>query len=196
MLIGYARVSTADQSLNLQRDALEAAGCDKIFEDHGISGAHTDRPAYIEAMKALKDGDTLVVWRLDRLSRSLFDLVDTLHWMKNRNVEFRSICEGMDTGSPYGEAIYAIASAFAHLERNLIAERTRAGIAAAKARGVKFGRKPALNGKQLDEAIKLQTQGVPISAIADQLGVGKSTLYRYAYSGRTRCDKGIFLLKF
>lgn len=178
MLIGYARVSTADQSLNLQHDALKAAGCDQIFEDHGISGAHTDRPAYIEAMSTLKDGDTLVVWRLDRLSRSLFDLVDTLQVMKERGIAFRSICEGMDTGSPYGEAIYAIASAFAHLERNLIAERTRAGIAAAKARGVKFGRKPALNDRMISEIINLHARGASIAEIAGNLDVGKSTLYR------------------
>jgi len=178
MLIGYARVSTRDQNLALQRDALDAAGCDQIFEDHGISGAHTDRPAYIEAMAALKDGDTLVVWRLDRLSRSLFDLVETLKDMKNRNVAFRSICEGMDTGSPYGEAIYAIASAFAHLERNLIAERTRAGIAAAKARGVKFGRRLALNGHELQNANLLRSEGMSIPTIAERFGVGKSTLYR------------------
>lgn len=179
MLIGYARVSTRDQNLALQRDALEAAGCDQIFEDHGMSGAHTDRPAYIEAMAALKDGDTLVVWRLDRLSRSLFDLVDTLQEMKSRNVAFRSICEGMDTGSPYGEAIYAIASAFAHLERNLIAERTRAGIAAAKARGVKFGRRPALSSHELREAASLRSAGLTMVAISDRMGVSRSTLYRY-----------------
>ncbi len=179
MLIGYARVSTRDQNLALQRDALEAAGCDQIFEDHGISGAHTKRPAYIKAMSTLQNGDTLVVWRLDRLSRSLFDLVDTLQMMKERGIAFRTICEGMDTGSPYGEAIYAIASAFAHLERNLIAERTRAGIAAAKARGVKFGRRPALNRQELHEALYLQAEGMTVAAVADQLGVGRSTLYRH-----------------
>ncbi len=179
MLIGYARVSTRDQNLALQRDALEAAGCNQIFEDHGISGTHTDRPAYIEAMSTLQDGDTLVVWRLDRLSRSLFDLVETLQIMKERGIAFRSICEGMDTASPYGEAIYAIASAFAHLERNLIAERTRAGIAAAKARGVEFGRRPALKDKELQEALFLRAQGVTIQTIANRLGVGRSTLYRH-----------------
>ncbi|WP_026354031.1 recombinase family protein, partial [Woodsholea maritima] len=111
MRIGYARVSTHDQSLNLQRDALVAAQCDQVFEDHGISGACLDRPAYNQMMKALNAGDELVVWRLDRLARSVFDLIDTLHTMKARGIVFRSICEGMDTGSPFGETVFVVASA-------------------------------------------------------------------------------------
>jgi len=188
MRIGYARVSTMDQSIALQRDSLEAAGCDQIFEDHGISGAHPDRPAYAAAMKALKAGDELVVWRLDRLSRSLFDLVDTLHIMKDRGIAFRSICEGMDTASPYGEVIYVMASAFASLERSILIERTRAGMEAAKARGVKFGRRPALNGEGLREALYMRRNGMKVPDIAAQLGVGRSTLYRYM--GEVRAKNG------
>lgn len=179
MRIGYARVSTIEQSLALQLDALSAAGCDEVFEDHGISGANLDRPAYGQVMKALKPGDTLVVWRLDRLARSAFDLIDTLQVMKQRGIAFHSICEGMDTASPYGEMIYVISSAFAHLERSLIIERTRAGMAAAKARGVKFGRKPALNGEELREALFLRKQGMSVTAIATHMGVGRSTMYRH-----------------
>lgn len=178
MRIGYARVSTLDQSLDLQIDALRAAGCERIFQDHGKSGADMDRPAYAAAMKALKAGDELVVWRLDRLARSLFDLIDTLHIMKDRGIAFRSICEGMDTASPYGELIYVMASAFAALERSILIERTRAGMEAAKARGVKFGRRPALNGEGLREALYLRRNGMKVPAIAAQLGVGRSTLYR------------------
>ena len=178
MRIGYARVSTSEQSLDLQLDALEAAGCDQIFKDHGASGATTQRTEYAELMRTLSEGDTLVVWRLDRLARSVFDLIDTLHAMKNRGIAFQSLCEGMDTSSPYGEAIYAIASAFAHLERSLIIERTKAGMEAAKARGVKFGRRPALNGEELREALYLKSKGMKVSAIACQLGVSQATIYR------------------
>ncbi len=179
MRIGYARVSTDDQSLDLQLDALEKAGCDRIFQDHGVSGMVAERIGLSEALLTLKPCDTLVVWRLDRLARSVYDLIDTLHWMRARDIAFASICEGMDTASPFGEAIYIVASAFAHLERSLIVERTRAGIAAAKARGVRFGRRPAMDGETFREALFLKDQGMSVPDVATHIGVGRSTLYRY-----------------
>ena len=189
MRIGYARVSTPEQSLDLQLDALEAARCERIFQDHGVSGVTPHRSNYVAMMKTLKEGDTLVVWRLDRLARSMFDLIDTLHAMQNRGIAFKSICEGMDTSSPYGEAIYAIASAFAHLERSLIIERTKAGMEAAKARGVKFGRRPALNGEELREALYLKSKGMKVNDIACQLGVSQATIYRYVSASKKKTGR-------
>ena len=179
MRIGYARVSTDDQSLDLQLDALVEAGCDRIFKDHGVSGMETERDGLSDALLALSPGDTLVVWRLDRLGRSVFDLIDTLHWMQARDVAFFSICDGLNTGSVFGETIYIVASAFAHLERCYIIERTRAGIAAAKARGVKFGRRPAIDGETFREALFLKSQGMSVPDVATHIGVGRSTMYRY-----------------
>ena len=179
MRIGYARVSTDDQSLDLQLDALAKAGCNRIYQDHGVSGMEAERSGLSEALLALGPGDTLVVWRLDRLGRSVYDLIDTLHWMQAREVAFFSICDGLNTGSVFGETIYIVASAFAHLERSYIVERTRAGMAAAKARGVKFGRRPALDGETFREALFLRGQGMAVSDVATHIGVGRSTLYRY-----------------
>ena len=180
MRIGYARVSTDDQSLDLQLDALAEAGCDRIFKDHGVSGMETERDG--DALLSLNPGDTLVVWRLDRLGRSVFDLIDTLHWMQAREVAFFSICDGLNTGSVFGETIFIVASAFAHLERCYIIERTRAGMAAAKARGVKFGRRPALDGETFREALFLINQGMSVPEVATHVGVSRSTLYRYMKS--------------
>jgi len=182
MRLGYARVSTEDQSLDLQIDALRKAGCAEIYEDHGVSGVAVDRPAFAKIMRALQPGDELVVWRLDRLARSMFDLIDFLRTMRRGEVIFRSLCEGMDTSSPFGEAIYAVASIFAHLERSIIIERTRAGMAAAKARGVTFGRRPVLDSAELREAAYLRSLGMKVPAIAAQIGVGRSTLYRYLHA--------------
>ena len=182
MRIGYARVSTDDQSLDLQLDALAEAGCDRVFQDLGVSGMEAERDGLGEALQALSPGDTLVVWRLDRLGRSVFDLIDTLHWMQARDVAFFSICDGLNTGSVFGETIYIVASAFAHLERCYIIERTRAGIAAAKARGVQFGRRPVLDGETFREALFLRSEGMSVPDIAAHLGVGRSTLYRYLAS--------------
>lgn len=178
MKLGYARVSTADQSLDLQRSALEAAGCDKIFEDHGMSGTRTDRPGYCELLETIQPGDTLVVWRLDRLARSLLQLVDTVTSLHNRGIGFHSICEYIDISSAYGEYVLHILSATAHFERALIVERTRAGMLAAKQRGVKFGRKP-LDGEALREALYLIKRGMPVPKAAEQIGVAQSTLYRH-----------------
>lgn len=179
MIYGYARVSTADQSLELQRSALKKTECDMIFEDHGMSGIATDRPGFADVMSKLKEGDTLVVWRLDRLARSLLQLVDTVTALHNRGIIFRSLCEHIDLSSAYGEYVLHILSATAHFERALIVERTRAGMQSAKERGAKFGRKPALDGETLREALYLISNGMRVIDTANQIGVGRSTLYRY-----------------
>lgn len=176
--IGYARVSTEDQNLALQIDALERAHCDQIFTDQA-SGADASRKGYRDALSSLKPGDTLVVWRLDRLARSMRELVDVIEWLHEREIGFQSICEYISLDSAFGELILHLLSAIAHFERRLIQERTNAGIQAAKERGVKFGRKPCLNRDMLDQARSLIQDGLSISQAARQIGVGKSTLYRY-----------------
>lgn len=140
--IGYARVSTQDQTLALQHDALRAAGCEVLFEDHGISGAAKERPGLAAAIEALRSGDTLVVWRLDRLGRSLRHLIETLTALSDEGIGFYSIQDAIDTTTAGGRLVFHIMGALAEFERDLISERTKAGMAAAKARGVHVGRPP------------------------------------------------------
>lgn len=177
MKIGYARVSTDDQKLDLQRKALADAGVDRVFTDHA-SGQRDDRPGLITALKAMEAGDTLVVWRLDRLGRSLPHLIATVSDLGSRGIGFQSLCENIDTGSAQGRLIFHLMSALAEFERGLISERTSAGIAAAKARGVKLGRKTVIDPSQLAHARTLLAAGQSPSAIARSLKVGRSTLYR------------------
>lgn len=179
MRIGYARVSTDLQTIDLQIDALRKAGCDRIFEDRGVSGIVSERPGLHGALTCLEAGDRLVVWRLDRLARSMRDLTDTIAALHARNIGFQSICEHIDVGSAFGEFVLHVLSAVAHFERALIIERTRAGMAAAKARGATFGRKPVLSPEELHEAVYLIGQGMSVTDTASQIGVGRSTLYRY-----------------
>lgn len=178
MRIGYARVSTSDQNLDLQLSALEKEDCDVIFQDHA-SGMDSGREGYLEALQTIQPGDTLVVWRLDRLARSLCELSDTVKGLDKRGIGFKSVCEHIDMGSASGEFVLDILSSVAHFERALIVERTKAGMAAAKARGVQFGRAPALNGEELREALFLIAKGQSVTSTANQLGIGRSTLYRY-----------------
>ncbi len=140
MKIGYARVSTDVQRMDLQLDALTQAGCDQIFKDHGISGASTDRPGLQQAMDMLQEGDTLIVWRLDRLGRSLVNLVEYVSNLGKQGVEFRSLTESIDTSSSGGKLLFHMIAALAEFERSLISERTKAGMAAAKLRGKHIGR--------------------------------------------------------
>ena len=179
MRIGYARVSTEEQSLNLQLDALKQAGCDRIYKDHGVSGIAAERPGLNRAIRALKPGDTLVVWRLDRLARSMLDLTDTVHVLHEREIGFHSICEHIDISSAFGELILHVLSAVVHFERRLIVERTKAGMEAARQRGTRFGRRRALDGETFREALFLKSQGMKAPDIAADIGVGRSTLYRY-----------------
>jgi DNA invertase Pin-like site-specific DNA recombinase len=178
MKYGYARVSTDDQSSDLQLTALKRAGCKKIFQDEGISGATTKRPALLRCLKALKHGDTLTVWKLDRLGRSVRDLITMLDDLRDREVKFHSLTEHIDTATPTGRAMWQMIAILAELERSLISERTRAGVKAAKVRGVKFGRKLKLTRQQTRQALKLMDQGERVQDIAGSFNVSKATLYR------------------
>jgi DNA invertase Pin-like site-specific DNA recombinase len=178
MKYGYARVSTDDQSPALQLAALKKAGCKTIFKDDGLSGATTKRPALLRCLKKLEHGDTLTVWKLDRLGRSLADLIRMLDDFKKRGVKFRSLTEAIDTETPTGRAMWQMIGVLAELERSLISERTRAGVKAAKGRGVKFGRKPKLTRQQIDHARKLIDDGQRREDVAALLSVNRTTLYR------------------
>lgn len=179
MRIGYARVSTGEQSLDLQIDALTKSGCERIYKDHGISGVAPVRPGLAEALSSLNAGDVLVVWRLDRMARSMRDLLDTVDMLHARKVGFQSLCEHIDIDSAFGELILHVLSSVVHFERRLIIERTRAGMDAARSRGTKFGRRPALDPKTYRKALSLKAQGMIVPDIALQLGIGRSTMYRY-----------------
>jgi DNA invertase Pin-like site-specific DNA recombinase len=175
-LIGYARVSTTDQHLNLQQDALTRAGCSQVYADEGVSGTVNVRPQLTRALKSLQAGDTLVVWRLDRLGRSLSQLIATIDELGRRGCHFKSITEAIDTTTAGGTLILHIMGALAQFERTLIVERTNAGLTAAKRRGVRLGRKPSLNQEQIQHARQLlETEGG--RAVARTLGVSRSTLY-------------------
>jgi DNA invertase Pin-like site-specific DNA recombinase len=176
-MIGYARVSTADQHLGLQRDALAKAGCARVYADDGMSGTTTKRPQLTRALKALQGGDTLVVWRLDRLGRSLPHLIATIDELGRRGCNFRSITEAIDTTTAGGTLILHIMGALAQFERTLIVERTKAGLAAARRRGVHLGRKFALSNERLEHARQLKDAGESPTAIARTLGCSRSTVY-------------------
>jgi DNA invertase Pin-like site-specific DNA recombinase len=178
MKYGYARVSTDDQTPALQLAALKKAGCKTVFKDDGLSGATTKRPALLRCLKKLEHGDTLIVWKLDRLGRSLRDLIAMLDDLKQRGVKFRSLTEHVDTETPTGRAMWQMIGVLAELERSLISERTRAGVKAAQRRGVKFGRKPKLTPQQIDHAQKLIEDGQRREVVADLFKVSRVTLYR------------------
>jgi DNA invertase Pin-like site-specific DNA recombinase len=183
MLIGYARVSTHDQTLNLQQDALAKAGCNKLFTDTA-SGAKAERKGLKQALAYVRKGDTLVVWRLDRLGRSLPHLITTLTALEERGIGFKSLTENIDTTTSGGKLIFHIFGALAEFERNLIRERTTAGLLAARARGKKGGRPKALTAKQLSIAKALYTDKQhSIAEICQTLKISKATLYRYIKTG-------------
>lgn len=182
MVIGYARVSTADQTLDLQRDALLAAGCEQIFSDM-VSGATASRAGLDEALRYLRAGDCLVVWRLDRLGRSLKHLIEVVTDLQGRGVGLRSLTERIDTTTSEGRLIFHLFGALAEFERDLIRERTQAGLAAARARGRKGGRpRSAIMGdpKKVAMARRLYFDGhTSVADICKMLGVSRSTFYRY-----------------
>jgi DNA invertase Pin-like site-specific DNA recombinase len=182
MLIGYARVSTYDQTLNLQQDALTKAGCSKIFTDTA-SGAKAERKGLEEAFSYIRAGDTLVVWRLDRLGRSLRDLIATMTSLEERRIGFKSLTENIDTTTSGGKLIFHIFGALAEFERNLIRERTQAGLTAAHARGKKGGRPRALTARQLGIAQDLYEKRHPIADICRTLKISRATLYRSLKTG-------------
>jgi DNA invertase Pin-like site-specific DNA recombinase len=176
-LIGYARVSTSEQHIDAQRNKLTAAGCSQIFADDGVSGTVTNRPQFRRALKALQPGDTLVVWKLDRLGRSLSHLITTITELGSRGVAFRSLTEGFDTGNAGGRLMMHVLGALAQFERELIIERTNSGLAAARRRGVKLGRKPMLDHDKLQHARQLLEAGESGRHVARTLGVSHTTLY-------------------
>lgn len=178
MKYGYARVSTDDQNPALQLAALKKAGCREVFKDEGISGATTKRPALARCLKTLQAGDTLIVWKLDRLGRSLRDLIAMLDELRDRGVRFQSLTEAIDTETPTGRAMWQMIGVLAELERSLIAERTRAGVKAAQARGVKFGRKRKLTPQQVSHARKLVEGGEAVPDVARLFSVDRATMYR------------------
>ena len=177
--IGYARVSTDDQNLDMQRDALKAAGCSVIYEETAsVKGAA--RPELEQCRKALRPGDALIVWRLDRLGRSLPDLVQIVAELEQKGIGFESITERIETGSAAGKLVFHVFAALAEFERNLIRERTNAGLAAARARGRAGGRKPKLDDKQVRE-IKalLRDPDIQVADVARRYGVSRTTIYKH-----------------
>ena len=179
MFIGYARVSTHDQNLNLQKDALKLAGCEKIFVDE-LSGATAVRPGLQQAIETLREGDVLVVWRLDRLGRSLRNLIELVGQLEDRKIGFRSLQEAMDTLSSGGKLIFHVFGALAEFERNLIRERTQAGLAAARPRGRTGGRPKRLDDKKRRLTVQLYREGKhSVDELCDMMGISKPTLYSY-----------------
>lgn len=177
-LIGYARISTTGQTTDLQRDALERSGCTRVFTDQA-SGAATSRPQLDACLDYLRPGDTLVVWRLDRLGRSLRHLIETVKRLEADGIGFRSLRESIDTTTPGGRLVFHIFGALAEFERDLIRERTQAGLAAARARGRTGGRKPVLTKAKADVARRMIEEGKHTMAeIAAVVGVSRATLYR------------------
>ena len=179
MLIGYARVSTHEQNLDLQKDALKQAGCDKMFVDE-VSGAKAARPGLEQAMEILREGDVLAVWRLDRLGRSLKHLIELVAEFDERKVGFKSLQESIDTSSSGGKLIFHVFAALAEFEHDLIQERTKAGLAAARARGRKGGRPKKLDEKKRKAVIQLyKERKQSIDEICRIMEISKPTLYSY-----------------
>jgi len=175
-LIGYARVSTAEQDTALQTDELRKAGCERIFDDT-VSGAKAERPGLTAALEFLRDGDVLVVWRLDRLGRSLPHLIEVVSTLEARGVGFRSLTEAIDTTTPGGRLIFHVFGALGQFERDLIRDRTKAGLAAAAARGRKGGRKPVVTDDKLKRAREHLANGLNVREAAARLKVSKTALY-------------------
>ena len=174
--IGYVRVSTLDQDLALQLDALKVVGCRKVFEDHA-SGAKTDREGLAAALAYVREGDVLVVWKLYRLGRSLPHLIEMITLLEQKGAGFRSLTEAIDTTTPGGRLIFHVFGALGQFERDLIRERTRAGLKAAAARGRKGGRKPVVTEATLERANALITKGLSVREAANRLKIGKTALY-------------------
>jgi DNA invertase Pin-like site-specific DNA recombinase len=184
MLVGYARVSTPDQHLTLQRDALKGVGCKRIFSDIA-SGATPDRSGLTKALEFVRRGDTLVVWKLDRLGRSLQHLIESVRQLETRRIGFRSLQESIDTTTSGGKLIFHVFGALAEFERDIIRERTNAGLAAARARGRKGGRPRVLDDKKLSLARVLYKDNTAPATICATLGISKSSLYRYLGAEKT-----------
>ena len=182
MNIGYARVSTQDQSLELQKEALHKAGCCKIYEDQ-MSGLRSDRPGLQQALDQLRAGDTFVVWKLDRLGRSVKNLIEFVSSLEQQKVHFKSLTDYIDTSTPAGRFFFHVMASLAQMERELIVERTRAGLQVARERGRIGGRKRCMTVSKLEAAKQLLSQGIPAREVAYNLGVSIPTLYRWIPAG-------------
>lgn len=178
MIRGYARVSSDQQTTALQLDALERAGCEHVYQDQGVSGVKA-RPQLGRAIEKLAEGDVLVVWRLDRLGRSLADLIRLVQLIESKGAGFRSLTESIDTTTASGRLVFHVMGALAEFERALLLERTRAGLAAAKRRGTRLGRAPAVTPEQLRHYAKLVSSGESVRELARAHGMDPSTLYRH-----------------
>jgi DNA invertase Pin-like site-specific DNA recombinase len=178
MLIGYARVSTQDQNLSLQIEALTKAGCQQIFDDK-IGGSRAERPGLAKVMESLREGDTLVVWKLDRLGRSVKNLVDLVTHLHVQGVQFKSLTDSIDTGTSSGRFFFHVMASLAQMERELTVERTRAGLEVARRLGRKGGRKRQMTDSKIESAKKLLANGVPPRDVARNLSVSVPTLYRW-----------------
>ena len=186
MLVGYARVSTQDQKPELQLDALKAAGCEKVFVEKA-SGAQRERPELKAALDYMRDGDTLVVWKLDRLARSMKQLIETVEGLEEVGVGFRSLTEAIDTTTAGGKLVFHVFGALAEFERSIIRERTRAGLDAARARGRKGGRPAKLKEDDLRAARAMLADGeITVEAVAKRLDVSPATLYRHLPAARAQ----------
>ena len=183
MRIGYARVSTQDQRLDVQHEALTRSGCDKVFDDT-MSGKVADRPGLQKALDILRKGDTFVVWKLDRLGRSVKQLVDLVNGFERDGVNFVSITDAIDTSTPAGRFFFHVMASLAQMERELIVERTRAGLDAARKRGTKVGRKPTMTESKLASAKQLLGVGMTPRNVAADLGVSIATHYRWLPASR------------
>jgi DNA invertase Pin-like site-specific DNA recombinase len=178
MLVGYGRVSTVDQNAELQEDALRSAGCEKLFIEK-VSSASKDRPQLAAALDYVREGDTLVVWRLDRLARSLHQLIETVEALSARGIALKSVTEThIDTSTPGGRLVFNIFGSIAEFERAIIRERTKAGVAAAKARGRSGGRPAKLVGERVEHARNLLAAGSSMSSVARSMGVSRASLHR------------------
>jgi len=178
MLIAYARVSTGDQNLDLQKNALIRAECELFFEDKA-SGKNAQRPGLKRAIKRLRKGDTLVVWKLDRLGRSVRDLITLVSDLQSRGIHFRSLTDSIDTSTPAGRFFFHVMSALAEMERELIIERTRAGLAAAREQGRIGGRRPVMTPLVIERARHMLERGATRQQVANVCGVGVKTVYKY-----------------
>lgn len=183
MLIGYARVSTDDQSLALQIDALKAAGCELVFEDQ-MTGASVVRPGLEGAFSHLRKGDTLVVWKLDRLGRTVKGLVELVESLQAKEIQFRSLTDSIDTSTSAGRFFFHVMAALAQMERELVRERTQAGLSAARARGRVGGRKPKIDESKKKAAKRMLESGMTATEVAKTIGVSRATLYRSVGAGR------------
>jgi DNA invertase Pin-like site-specific DNA recombinase len=188
MKVGYARVSTKDQNLSLQYEALNKTGCEKIYEDRA-SGAKTSRQGLELALEVLRDGDSLVVWKLDRLGRNVKDLVTMVGELEQRGVHFKSLTDNIDTSTTAGRFFFHVMASLAQMERELLRERTQAGLEAARKRGRVGGRKRAMTDSKLKSAKRLLANGVPPKNVAADLGISIPTLYRWLPASK-RCPLG------